>query len=91
MARSPGSTPTRARVVGDPIAVGSHPRGVKTGFGYVWVANGADGTVTRIDPEAGAPAGAPIHVGKNPADIAVGLGAVWTADYDDSTVTKIKP
>ena len=55
------------------------------------MANGADGTVTRIDPEAGAPAGPPIRVGKNPADIAVGKGAVWTADYDDSTVTKIRP
>jgi len=73
------------------IEVGSHPRGVNTGLGYVWVANGADGTVTRIDPKTATPAGPPIPVGNNPADIAVGLGAVWTANVDDSTVTKIRP
>ncbi len=78
-------------MIGDPIVVGSHPRGVKTGFGYVWVANGGDGTVTRIDPKPAAPAGPPIRVGQNPADIAVGKGAVWTANFDDATVTKIRP
>ena len=33
--------------------------GVTTGFGYVWVANGGDNTVTRIDPALAAPAGPP--------------------------------
>ena len=55
------------------------------------MANGGDGTVTRIDPKAAAPAGSPIRVGQNPADIAVGKGAVWTANFDGSTVTKIRP
>jgi YVTN family beta-propeller protein len=77
--------------VEDEIEVGSHPRRVKTGFGYVWVANGADDTVTRIDPETLARAGGRIAVGGNPADIAVGKGSVWTANFDDSTVTRITP
>jgi YVTN family beta-propeller protein len=63
---------------------------VKTGFGYVWVANGGDDTVTQIDPKTASPVGSPIRVGDDPADIAVGKGAVWTADAGDSTVTKVR-
>jgi virginiamycin B lyase len=78
-------------VVGKPIEVGARPRGIKAGLGYVWVANGGEGTVSRIDPKTAASIGQPIKVGANPADLAIGAGAVWTANFDDSTVTEIKP
>ena len=32
------------------VAVGSAPAGIAAGAGSIWVTNGADGTVTRIDP-----------------------------------------
>ena len=77
--------------VGDPIEVGDRPSAVAIGVGYVWVANGGDSTVSRIDPRAAALAGPPIPVGEDPADVAVAMGAVWTANFDDSTVTRIRP
>ena len=77
--------------MGDPIEVGDRPTAVATGVGYVWVANGADSTVSRIDPRAAAVAGPPIRVGQDPVDVIVAKGAVWTANFDDSTVTRIRP
>jgi DNA-binding beta-propeller fold protein YncE len=71
--------------------VGALPRSLAFGLGYVWVANGEDGTVDRIDPEAGEVAGDPIPVGAQPASIAVGPDSVWTADFGDSTVTELHP
>jgi DNA-binding beta-propeller fold protein YncE len=77
--------------VGDPIEVGNRPTAVATGVGYVWVANGDDSTVTRIDPRSRTVAGSPIQVGPRPVDVIVGKGAVWTANFGDSTVTRIRP
>ena len=79
------------RAVGDPIEVGDRPTAVATGVGYVWVANGDDSTVSRIDPRAAEVAGPPIRVGQDPVDVVVAKGAVWTANFDDSTVTRIRP
>jgi DNA-binding beta-propeller fold protein YncE len=64
---------------------------VATGVGYVWVANGADSTVSRIDPRSRTAAGPPVPVGQDPVDVIVGKGAVWTANFGDSTVTRIRP
>jgi YVTN family beta-propeller protein len=61
------------------LAVGSHPAGIAVGFGAVWVAN-ADGTMSRIDPNAGEGLGRvvrTIRVGGTPSSIAVGGGLVW--------------
>ena len=49
--RDRSSTPRSGDVVGDPIAVGSLPRGIAAGNRYVWVALGGDDSVVRIDPE----------------------------------------
>ena len=39
---------------GDTIPVGTSPAGVAVGMGSVWVTNGGDGTVSRIDAETNA-------------------------------------
>ena len=33
------------------IPVGNGPDGIACGDGFIWVANGLDGTVTKIDPQ----------------------------------------
>jgi DNA-binding beta-propeller fold protein YncE len=77
--------------VGNPIEVGDRPTAVAIGVGYVWVANGGDSTVSRVDPRAAAVAEPAIPVGKDPVDVAVAKGAVWTANSEDATVTRIRP
>jgi streptogramin lyase len=42
--------PATGEIVGAPLPVGDEPGSVSVGEGAVWVANGGDGTVTRIDP-----------------------------------------
>jgi YVTN family beta-propeller protein len=61
------------------LAVGSHPAGIAVGAGAVWVAN-ADGTMSRIDPNAGQGLGRvvrTIRVGGTPSSIGIGGGLVW--------------
>jgi YVTN family beta-propeller protein len=43
----------------------------------VWVANGQDGTVSRIDPETNQVG--TIHLGYRPTAVAVEQGAIWVA------------
>ena len=85
-----GSTPRPATVTKRGIQVGGRPDGIAAGAGAVWVANGEDGTVQRIDPATGQPDG-PVHVGSGPAGIAVTPGAVWVANSLDLTVSKVDP
>ena len=72
------------------IQVGARPGGIAAGPDAVWVANGEDGTVQRIDPATCQPGG-PVHVGAGPAGIAVTPGAVWVANSLDLTVSKLDP
>jgi len=59
------------------IPVGQDPMGVAFGAGSVWVANAADGTISRIDPQQGKPT-ATISLGPTtPAQLALGHGLVW--------------
>ena len=61
------------------LAVGGHPTGIAVGAGAVWVAN-ADGTMSRIDPNAGQGLGRvvrTIRVGGTPSSIGIGGGLVW--------------
>ena len=57
------------------IAVGVEPGAVATGAGAVWVANRADGTVSKIDPERLRSQGT-IPVGRARAGIAAGAQGV---------------
>jgi YVTN family beta-propeller protein len=42
----------------------------------VWVANGGDGTVSRVDPRRKA-VDKTITIGAEPIDLVAGLGSVW--------------
>jgi YVTN family beta-propeller protein len=58
------------------IPVGDGPVDIAVGEDGVWVANGLDGTVTRLDPRTGETV-ATIEVGDGLQRLAVGPGAVW--------------
>jgi YVTN family beta-propeller protein len=60
------------------IAVGDGPLDVAAGQSSVWVVNGGDGTVTRIDPRARTVAST-VETGANPVAAAVGADGVWVA------------
>jgi DNA-binding beta-propeller fold protein YncE len=85
-ARAPGAQATRAHAF-DGFNL---PRGVKLGFGSVWVASGGDSTLSRIDPASGEITGT-VRVGVDPADVAIGEGSVWTADEEGDSVTRVDP
>jgi YVTN family beta-propeller protein len=72
------------------VPVGSAPAGVAAGAGSIWVTNGADGTVTRIDPH-GPHVEQTLAVGTSPAGVAYGAGAVWVANALDGSVSRIDP
>ena len=80
-----------APVAGTPLGVGAAPGALAAGAGALWVANAADGTVSRIDPASRKVTGGAINVGPVPAALAVGAGAVWVANSDDGTVSQIDP
>jgi YVTN family beta-propeller protein len=71
------------------VDVGNDPSAIATGAGSIWVANNADGTVTRIDPTTLVPSTFP--VGHGPAGIAVDAAGVWVANAGDNTLVRIDP
>jgi DNA-binding SARP family transcriptional activator/streptogramin lyase len=76
------------------VGVGRGPRAIAVGLGSVWVANGEDGTVDRLDPATGDIQGQshPIGIGGDDlSDLAIGSHAVWVADGNAGTVTRIDP
>lgn len=81
--------PVSGRVAAS-VPVGASPAGITTGAGRVWVTNGADGTVTRIEPHGGH-ADQTLTVGSSPAGIAEGAGAIWVANALDGSVSRIDP
>jgi YVTN family beta-propeller protein len=89
---------TLARI--DPVAMrsrgrgfaGANPSAIVFATGAVWVANGGDQTVYRLNPstfEEGPVR--TISVGRTPSGIAFGAGAIWVANAGDGTVTRIDP
>jgi len=60
------------------ISVGRAPASIAVGDGAVWVANRADGTISRIDPKQGKVVST-IKVAKSVDGVAVGEGAVWVS------------
>jgi len=63
--------------------------GVATGAGFVWVANRALDTVTRVNAESREIDGEPIQVGQEPDSLAEGLGAMWVTNTSDNSVTRM--
>jgi YVTN family beta-propeller protein len=72
------------------IPVDTAPTSVARGEGAIWVTNGNDGTVSRIDPVTRS-VRQTLRVGSSPSGIAVGAGAVWVANHGDGTVSRIDP
>jgi DNA-binding beta-propeller fold protein YncE len=71
------------------IPVGAGPSAAAEGGGSVWIANAADGTVSRIDrtrDEA-----VRIAVGGAPAAVAFGAGSLWVADSESRDVVQVDP
>jgi YVTN family beta-propeller protein len=89
-ADSLGVIDPRANRVVASIPVGSQPSAVAVGYGAVWVANSADGTVSRVDPKSRRVIET-IGVGAPVIDIATGAGAVWTANGTEGTISEIDP
>ena len=69
-------------------SVGKRPSAIVGGGGSVWIANAADGTVSRIDRDRRQTV---IPVGGRPAALAFGGGSLWVADSDARTVAQIDP
>jgi DNA-binding beta-propeller fold protein YncE len=77
--------------VSDPITVGDGPLRVATGQGAVWVTSAPDGTLWRIDPEAGEAVGPPLRLGRGLSGVAVGAGAVWVTNPGGGRVLQVDP
>src|SRR5207247_133785 len=74
------------RIVDD-VPMGSRPTAIAAGAGAIWVANAANGTVSRIDTTSRQVQ--TIQVGGAPVSLAVGFGAVWAVNGDGRTVFQI--
>jgi YVTN family beta-propeller protein len=70
------------------IQVGQGPDGLAYGAGAVWVSNGSDGTVSRINPHTHAVVQT-ISVGSSPTAITVTGEDVWVVNGGDGTVSEI--
>jgi ABC-type transport system substrate-binding protein/DNA-binding SARP family transcriptional activator/sugar lactone lactonase YvrE len=70
--------------------VGRSPSAVVGGGGSVWIANAAEGTVTRIDRGSDQPVRV-IPVGESPAALAFAGGSLWVADSDSRKVWQVDP
>ena len=68
--------------------VGNGPDGVAFGGGFVWVANGQDGTVSQIDPRTDTVVQT-IVVGNGPSGRCP-RSDVWVANTTDGTMTRIE-
>lgn len=75
---------------GPPAEVGLGPIGVAVAGGTVWVANGDDGTVSRLDAATGARRGPDVAVGSGPIAVAVQGDDVWVLDQDSSEITHLR-
>ena len=70
------------------IPVGAGPSDALAAAGAVWVANAAQGTVSRIDPATNTVTGS-TRVGRNPAMLAAGFGSVWVANKTSQSVSRL--
>ena len=78
--------PASGRVVAT-VGVGNRPTAIAAGAGSLWVTNGNDGTVTRIDPQTLVTKTIP--VGNDPAAVAVDADGAWVANAGDNAVVRL--
>ena len=67
--------------------VGRAPHALAAGGGSVWIANGRDGTVSRV--ERGHGQVTTIDVGGEPTAVAFGGGSLWVADGQNRVVDQV--
>ena len=65
---------------------GPVPRAIAAGEGSIWVTNGGDDSVLRVDPVSRV--GLVVRVSGGPNDVTVGRGGVWVSS-SDGTLTRI--
>jgi DNA-binding beta-propeller fold protein YncE len=82
--------PQTNKLVGQ-VAVGVDPKAIVAGHGAMWVANVADQTISRIDPEDTSARARTIPVGDYPSDLALGGTALWVALGPRALVARINP
>jgi YVTN family beta-propeller protein len=75
-------------MVADTITVGNSPGGVAFDGTNIWVTNGFDGTVSKIDAVTGMVADT-ITVGNSPSAVAFDGTNIWVTNDVDGTVSKI--
>ena len=80
---------TSGRIVSS-VRVGGSPGQVAGGPDAVWVTNGSDNKVLRVDPSTNDVVQS-ITVGGGPVGVAASAGAVWVANGLDGTVSRIDP
>jgi YVTN family beta-propeller protein len=80
--------PARKRVAAR-FPTGNGPTAIALGFGDLWMTDGFENTVSRIDPTGAVVA--TINVGHGASAVAVGEGAVWVVNSLDDTVVRIDP
>ena len=89
-----GTRPSLAQVGGQQdIISGIWPRALAFDGKNVWIANGFDNTVLRIDEASGKPTDkAPIPVGAMPDTMAwdSDLNLMWVGGYNDQSITIVK-
>jgi DNA-binding beta-propeller fold protein YncE len=57
----------------------------------LWVANGADGTVSHLDVRTGSPVGDVVPVDSGAADVLLAQGSLWIANQSALNVTRVDP
>jgi DNA-binding SARP family transcriptional activator/streptogramin lyase len=72
------------------VALGSRPTSIAVGEDAVWVANGDDETLVRLDPESG-DIKRTIGLGVVPSEVAVGASGVWVVSEPNEVVVRVDP
>jgi DNA-binding SARP family transcriptional activator/streptogramin lyase len=71
-----------------PLATTLNPQGIAVAYGAVWVTDGGQQTVIRIDPKKRAIVQT-IGIGADVRALAAGFGSLWIADGNSAAVTRI--
>jgi YVTN family beta-propeller protein len=82
--------PGSGEIVGE-VHVGGRPTAIASGEGALWVANGDDRTVSRIDPSTREEVRAIGTGSTSPSDVAAGEGSVWVPTRSGNELVVISP
>jgi streptogramin lyase len=88
-----GLPPSAGLAVTQTYAVGADPRGLAVADGRVWVANHADGTLTRVDVRSGRTADLDFLPGgePRPGTVVESQGFLFVTDAASATVVPVDP